>query len=252
MKPENKTDVYSDEMILYAGIHAFKHTDFSMEVFMQVISLLSQKGGTGKTTLAIQLAVAAQCDGQTAIIVDLDPQRSVTWWGEIRCDAPPIVLPATTLQLPQLLKKAEANGVTLAVLDTPPKVEIEGEAHHAARASDLALIPCKPAAFDVKAIEATVRLAEVANVEARIIFNQVHANSSMIFKVRRAVSIYKAPCAPCQIGSRIKFSHAALDGQSIQEFDKHEKGSAEVNALYKYIMRQLRQLQEVRHETAAD
>jgi len=220
---------------------------------MRVISLLSQKGGTGKTTLAIQLAVAAQRDGQTAIIVDLDPQRSATWWGEIRADAPPIVLPATTLELPILLRKAEDNGVTLAILDTPPKLEPEGEAHYAARASDLALIPCKPAAFDVKAIEATVRLAEVANVPARIVFNQVHANSSMIFKVRRAVSVYEGfPFALCQIGSRIKFSHAALDGQSIQEFDPREKGAAEVNALYKYTMRQLAEIREVRHEAAAD
>lgn len=219
---------------------------------MQILSLLSQKGGTGKTTLAIQLAVAAQRDGQTAIIVDLDPQRSATWWGEIRCDAPPIVLPATTIELPTLLRKAQENGVTLAILDTPPKVEPNGEAHHAARASDLALIPCKPAAFDVKAIEATVRLTEVANVPARIVFNQVHANSSMIFKVRRAVSVYEVPCAACQIGSRIKFSHAALDGQSIQEFDAREKGAAEINALYKYTMRQLDELKEVRHEAAAD
>ena len=220
---------------------------------MQILSLLSQKGGTGKTTLAIQLAVAAHNDGQTVIIIDLDPQKSATWWGKIRADAPPIVLPATTLEFPTLLRKAEQNGVTLAVLDTPPKVEPEGEADHAARASDLALIPCKPAAFDVKAIEATVKLAEVANVPARIVFNQVHANSSMIFKVRRAVSVYEGfPCALCQIGSRVKFSHAALDGQSIQEFDPREKGSAEVNALYKYTMRQLDEIREVRDEAAAD
>lgn len=218
---------------------------------MQVISLLSQKGGTGKTTLAIQFAVAAMYNGQTAILIDLDPQGSATWWGEIRGDAPPIVVPSTTLELPTLLRKAEQNGVTLAILDTPPKVEVEGEAHHAARVSDLALIPCKPAAFDVKAIEATVRLTEVAKVPARIIFNQVHANSSMIFKVRRAVSVYNVPCALCQIGSRIKFSHAALDGQSIQEFDPREKGAAEVNAFYKYTMGQLRQLEEERHEAAA-
>lgn len=215
---------------------------------MFVLSLLSQKGGTGKTTLAIQLAVAAMLDGHTVILVDMDPQRSATWWGEIRADAPPIVLPATTMALPSLLRNAEHNGVTLAILDTPPKLEPEGEAHHAARASDLALITCKPAAFDVKAIEATVKLAEVANVPARIVFNQVPANSSMIFKVRRAVEVYKMPCAPCIVGNRIKFSHAALDGLSIQEFDRTEKGSNEVKALYKYTINQLR---EVKRESSA-
>ena len=56
---------------------------------MFVVSLLSQKGGTGKTTLAIQLAVAAMLDGHTVIIVGMDPQRSATWWGEIRADAQP-------------------------------------------------------------------------------------------------------------------------------------------------------------------
>ena len=215
---------------------------------MFVVSLLSQKGGTGKSTLAIQLAVAAMLDGHTVIIIDLDPQGSAVMWGQIRRDAPPIVVSATTTELPGLLKTAEQNGVTLAILDTPPKVEPEGEAHHAARASDLALIPCRPNVFDVKAIGATVKLAQVAGASTRIVFNQVPANSSQIFKAQRAVEVYNIPRAPCMVGNRIKFSHAALDGQSIQEFDRKEKGASEINALYKYT---LRELEEVSRETAA-
>ena len=215
---------------------------------MFVVSLLSQKGGTGKSTLAIQLAVAALLDGHTVIIIDLDPQGSAVMWGQIRGDAPPIVVSTTKTELPRLLKTAEQNGVTLAILDTPPKVEPEGEAHHAARASDLAIIPCRPNVFDVKAIGATVKLAQLAGVSTRIVFNQVPANSSQIFKARRAVEVYNIPRAPCQVGNRIKFSHAALDGQSIQEFDPKEKGASEINALYKYT---LRELEEVARETAA-
>ena len=215
---------------------------------MFVVSLLSQKGGTGKSTLAIQLAVAAMLDGHTVIIIDLDPQGSAVMWGQIRGDAPPIVVSTTKTELPRLLKTAEQNGVTLAILDTPPKVEPEGEAHHAARASDLAIIPCRPNVFDVKAIGATVKLAQLAGVSTRIVFNQVPANSSQIFKARRAVEVYNIPRAPCMIGNRIKFSHAALDGQSIQEFDPKEKGASEINALYKYT---LRELEEVARETAA-
>ena len=215
---------------------------------MFVVSLLSQKGGTGKSTLAIQLAVAAMLDGHTVIIIDLDPQGSAVMWGQIRGDAPPIVVSTTTTELPGLLKTAEQNGVTLAILDTPPKVEPEGEAHHAARVSDLALILCRPNVFDVKAIGATVKLAQVAGAPARIVFNQVPANSSQILKARRAVEVYNIPRAPCMVGNRIKFSHAALDGQSIQEFDPKEKGSSEINALYKYT---LRELEEVTRETAA-
>ena len=215
---------------------------------MFVVSLLSQKGGTGKSTLAIQLAVAAMLDGHTVIIIDLDPQGSAVMWGQIRGDAPPIVVSSTKMELPSLLKTAEQNGVTLAILDTPPKVEPEGEAHHAARASDLAIIPCRPNVFDVKAIGATVKLAQLAGVSTRIVFNQVPANSSQIFKARRAVEVYNIPRAPCMVGNRIKFSHAALDGQSIQEFDPKEKGASEINALYKYT---LRELGEVTRETAA-
>ena len=215
---------------------------------MFVVSLLSQKGGTGKSTLAIQLAVAAMLDGHTVIIIDLDPQGSAVMWGQIRGDAPPIVVSATKTELPGLLKTAEQNGVTLAILDTPPKVEPEGEAHHAARVSDLAIIPCRPNVFDVKAIGATVKLAQLAGVSTRIVFNQVPANSSQIFKARRAVEVYNIPRVPCQVGNRIKFSHAALDGQSIQEFDPKEKGASEINALYKYT---LRELEEVTRETAA-
>ena len=135
-------------------------------------------------------------DGHTVIIIDLDPQGSAVMWGQIRGDAPPIVLSATTTELPGLLKTAEQNGVTLAILDTPPKVEPEGEAHHAARVSDLAIIPCRPNVFDVKAIGATVKLAQVAGASTRIVFNQVPANSSQIFKARRAVEVLQYPaCA---------------------------------------------------------
>ena len=221
---------------------------------ISVVAMISQKGGTGKTTLTIHLAVAAMLAGQSVVIVDLDPQRSAYKWGRIRGDDPPIVVTSTVTQLPRLLRNAEDQGVTLAILDTPPKLDVseddessrQGEAHHAARAADLALITCKPAIFDLQAIGSTVKLAKIARCPARIVFNDVPSRSTMIYKARRAVEIYETPFALCSIGHRVIFQYSAVDGRTALEFDLHSKASREIDVLYNYMMKALK---EVRSES---
>ena len=222
---------------------------------MYVVAMLSQKGGTGKTTLAIHLAVAATLAGETALIIDLDPQGTARKWSRIRGDDPPLAVTATVTQLPRLLRSAAETGVTFAIIDTPPRVDLvedgkdsQGEAHSAARVADLALIPCKPAVFDIQAIGSTIKLAKIASCPAHIIFNDVPARSSMIVKARRAVDIYETPCALCNVGHRVIFQHSAVDGRTALEFDPNSKASSEVNVLYKYLIRELK---EVRRETTS-
>ena len=204
---------------------------------MKTLAILSRKGGTGKTTLAVHLAVAAEAAGLTTALIDLDPQSSAAKWSDTRDGDSPVVISAHATGLPQILHTAENNGVSLCILDTAPKTE--EDVRDAAKAADFALIPCLPARFDLEAIGSTVKIGSRAKVPMRVVFNCVPARSSMIYKAKKAVEVYDVLVAPCQIGHRVAFSHAVVDGLTAQEFDPRGKASIEVQALYRYISKEM-------------
>ena len=115
---------------------------------MYTITLVAQKGGTGKTTLAINLAVAAEAVGHRAVLIDLDPQASAAGWGDHRTLARPVVAPVPATRLDDALGTARAHGADLAIIDTAP--HSESSALEAARAADLALIPLRPGILDLR------------------------------------------------------------------------------------------------------
>ena len=123
---------------------------------MKAIAVVSQKGGAGKTTLALHIAVAAELAGLSAAILDMDPQGTAERWGEWRKEEPPAVVAAKTTTLARRLEQARAAEGDLVVIDTPPLAQ--AEAREAARAADLILIPCRPSAFDLDAIRITATL----------------------------------------------------------------------------------------------
>ena len=90
---------------------------------MEIYAILSGKGGTGKTTLAVHLAVAAERSGQTSVVIDLDPQGSATDWGHSRQAETPVVVAADPARLADILETAEANVVDVAVIDTAPHTD---------------------------------------------------------------------------------------------------------------------------------
>lgn len=156
---------------------------------MNTLAVLSRKGGTGKTTLTVNLAVAAERAGHKVAIVDLDSQASASEWGDWRGAETPEVVSVHSARLPQELHKLKQQGITFALLDTPPK--IEDIALDAAKAADLAIIPCKLGAFDLKAIEKTILVGNMARCPMRIVFNAVRARSSMLHPAKRAVQVYE-------------------------------------------------------------
>ena len=87
---------------------------------MHIITLAAQKGGVGKTTLAVNLAVAAEAAGIKTALFDLDPQESATAWSERRTAESPHVEPISARRLDQAIDAAEANGFGLTIIDTPP------------------------------------------------------------------------------------------------------------------------------------
>jgi len=204
---------------------------------MKTFAILSRKGGTGKTTIAVHLAVAAERAGHTTVLIDLDPQASAVNWSDRRQAGTPVVISAHAARLPDLLKTAADTGVDVAMIDTAAHAETSALA--AARAATYALIPCRPASLDLLAIGATVDIVKLAKVEACIVFNGTSPRGTLTDQARQAVAAYDVPSAPCSLGQRIGFVHAIIDGLTVLETDPRSKASREVQTLYEYITQQM-------------
>ena len=137
------------------------------------IALVSQKGGSGKTTLAVALAVAHELAAGEAVVIDLDPQGSAGVWGDLRGDDLPPVVPAHPPRLARVLDTARNAGASLAIIDMAPREA--GGAVEAARVADLVLVPCRPSAVDLAAIPASLDVSRLAGTTAAVVLNAVPA-----------------------------------------------------------------------------
>lgn len=136
---------------------------------MRTVAVISQKGGAGKTTLAIHLAAAASAAGLVSLVVDTDPQATASTWHTWRGDRDPDVIDcAAHALLSKKLQQAAGLGADFAVVDTPPHADIM--AREACRVADLLLIPCRPRAFDLDAVKTTAELAKASAKPAFVVF----------------------------------------------------------------------------------
>lgn len=198
---------------------------------MITIAMISQKGGTGKTTLALNLATAAEATGHTALVVDLDPQASASAWSDHREADAPAVVSAQASRLSNVLEAARGHGAEVAVIDTAPHSERSALA--AARAADLVLVPCRPGIFDLRAVAATVEICALAGTATvAAVLNAVPARGSLAEEAAEALAGYGLAVAPVRVGHRVAFVHAATAGLTALEFERGGKGAAEVRALY--------------------
>lgn len=204
---------------------------------MKTISIVSQKGGAGKTTLALHLAVAAEQAGKPTVIVDLDPQASSAKWGDSRSQESPVVVSAQSARLAKVLETAEEQGAVLAILDTAP--HSENSALAAVRAADLILIPCRPAILDLRAIGDTVDLIKLAKKTATVVLNAVPPRGSLAKEAQDAVAAYGISVAPVTVGQRAAFTHALTEGKVAQEYEPAGKAAEEIKELYMWICKQL-------------
>src|SRR5438105_6903264 len=103
-----------------ACAHSRTHAFYIQRSSMHSIAFLSQKGGSGKTTLAVHIAVAAGSNKERVILIDTDPQGSASIWSDARSAVEPSVIKATAAGTRSLMEEAQTHGSTLAVIDTAP------------------------------------------------------------------------------------------------------------------------------------
>ena len=200
---------------------------------MKTIALLSQKGGAGKTTLAVHLAVAAAEAGERVVVVDTDPQRSASMWASNRQAEAPIVAAASVGDIDRMLAAATGDGMTLAVIDTAPHAA--PDTARIARAAGLIVIPCRPTAFDLAAVEASVRIVQAARARAVLVLSACPPRAPEIAEAREALSAYGLPIAPDEITERRAFSRAIASGRAVTEFEGEGKAAAEIRSLWAWL-----------------
>ncbi len=201
---------------------------------MQTIALIAQKGGTGKTTLALSLAVAASQAGQTVAVIDRDPQASAGNWADRRAAKDtPAVVSAHVPRLQGVIDTARRNGVDLLVIDTPGKSEQAALA--AARAADLVLVPCRPQIYDIETLTATKEIVDLAGGKpAFVILNAVPPQGRRHEEARAAIQDMGFAVCPAVLVQRAAFGDAPNAGQSASEYEPGGKAAQEIEQVYKF------------------
>lgn len=199
---------------------------------MITITLISQKGGSGKTTLSLNLAIAAVLKGKSVVIVDLDPQQSAARWARLRKDDNPVIVSGHGPNVADLVQRAKDAGADMVIIDTAPKSESAALA--AAKLADVAIIPCQPSSLDLDAIADSVNIVQLAKTPAFFVLNNCRASSSLADEAEEALADYNLPIAPVRIGSRVAFVKSLAEGKGVLEYEPGRPAATEISKLYTY------------------
>jgi chromosome partitioning protein len=201
---------------------------------MTIIAIVSQKGGAGKTTLAVNLAAAAEATGSVALVIDADPQATACQWSEWRRGKAPEVIDSAPLRIRAKVEAATGQGADFIVIDTPPHAD--SAASKAVEVADLVLIPCRPSAFDLAAIRTTISLVRLLGKPAYLVFTAGPAQAPRMYE--EAIDLVRGfgiePCS-LQLPDRAVYRHASAAGASVLELEPEGKAAREIAAVHKWV-----------------
>lgn len=191
-----------------------------------IIALLNQKGGVGKTTLAVHVAAGLAAKGRT-LLLDADPQGSAVSWSSQRESAPPFTV--TALAKPTIHRDIEqiSHGYDHVVIDGPPRAS--DLARSVIMAADFILIPVQPSPYDLWAAQETVDLIQEATVfkpdlKAAFLMNRKTANTAISKSAKEALADLPFPVLTAEITQRVIFAETAATGETVSE--REPKGAA--------------------------
>ena len=200
---------------------------------MQTIAVISQKGGSGKTTTLLNLAVAAHEDKKSVVVVDLDAQASATQWHRERADKSPHVQPTHPAGLADLLKTCEGQGVDWILIDTAASTD--RTAAEAVEVADLVLVTCRPSVVDLRAITNTIRLCRIRSMEPHVLLTQVEPQGTLQAEARSTLAGLEVHVLKNVLGRRAAFHHSMIDGRAALEYEPQGKAANEVRAVYREL-----------------
>src|SRR5262249_13634315 len=195
---------------------------------MKVWSIVSQKGGSGKTTLALHLAIAAAKD-RKVLVIDLDPQQSAERWHTIRqritgAKDDPSIAAGPYQKLPDMLRTARNLGAELVLIDTPPK--LDKAIIPSLKAATMVLVPLKSTVLDLQALEDSSDLINLAKARSKtiVILNAVptgHNRETALKESLRTASRLKLEVAPERLGELLAYSQGLKSGRGVTETEKN-------------------------------
>ncbi|MBT3330576.1 MAG: ParA family protein [Rhodospirillaceae bacterium] len=210
---------------------------------MQTIVFASQKGGSGKTTLAAHMAVQAGLAGFGSVaMVDTDPQGSLHSWWKMREEAMPALIRSNADDLPEDLERLRNQGHRLAIIDTQPAVTeaISEVVRHA----DLVVIPCRPSPHDLRAVGATVDIVEQWQKHMIFVVNSATRRARITSEAAVALSQH-GTVAPATLHHRVDFAASMIDGRTVMETGPDGKSANEIITLWDYIESRMGRINQV-------
>ena len=210
---------------------------------MKTVAILAQKGGVGKTTLTVNLAVAAMQQGLSVAVIDFDPQGSADYWQMLRNhngrgEGTVEVITKPIGRLESQIGDVQAKGYDLVFIDTPPKSGDIGSG--VCKMSDLVLIPTQPSTVDYDAIAPTMDAAENTHRPAFVIINGAHPTGTRGIEAAKFIKKeMEFDVAPVIIARRAAFQDAFTLGLGVTEYKPDDKAAMEIRRLFSFIADQL-------------
>ena len=209
----------------------------------KVITVAQQKGGTGKTTLVVQLALTfIKYHNLKVAIIDTDPQGSLGKWFMIRSDKgisnTNLTFKTASLWGAQYESKILKQDHDIIFIDTPPK--IESDARPAIEAADLVLIPVAPSPVDFWATEGIIEIAKKAKRKILIQINRANYRSKLISKTHEYISSIKVKAIDTLIGHRQIYVAAMGEGKTVVEKQRKSKAVDEIKKISEQIILELK------------
>lgn len=206
---------------------------------MDVLAVIGQKGGSGKTTTCLALAIQASQAGKVVAVIDLDPQTTAANWSDRRGSETPAIVSCQVSRLPQVLDSAAKGGVDLAIVDTPGKSTDALIA--AAKAADFVLIPIQPQLYDIETLGSVQDVLTLAGKPpAAVLVNRAPIQGQRHAETQQAVAGLGLAVCPIVVYARSAHGDAGNVGQTAAEYDPKGKAALEMIALYGYIASELK------------
>lgn len=205
---------------------------------MYIVAVIAEKGGAGKTTLALALAVAATRAGKKGAVLDTDPQVTATKWTDRRDDELPWVVPTHAARLGVAVEQARGQGVEFLVIDTPPHAGTD--AAEAAKLADVVVIPTEPHLFSLETLPKVRDLLKLAgDPPAFVVINKAGTQGKEGEQASNHAAAQGLTVCPIVIHLRAAHRHAGNVGQAATEFEPDSKAALESIQLYEYTIKQI-------------